>query len=65
MFLILIIILSFYALNRLFLGFYYFEFNMYYSSKYVIIWVEILHIWFSILFGLCFLDVVAPQILSN
>jgi uncharacterized membrane protein YagU involved in acid resistance len=31
---------------------------MYYSSKYVIIWVEILHIWFSILFGLCFLDIV-------
>jgi uncharacterized membrane protein YagU involved in acid resistance len=30
---------------------------MYYFSKNVIIWVEIMHIWFSILFGLCFIDV--------
>jgi hypothetical protein len=30
---------------------------MYYSSKYAIIWVEIMQIWFSILFGLCLLDV--------
>jgi len=26
----------------LFLGFYYFEFNMYYSSKFAISWVEIM-----------------------
>jgi hypothetical protein len=31
---------------------------MYYSSKYAISWVEIMFIWFSIMFGLCFLDVV-------
>jgi hypothetical protein len=27
--------------------------NMYYCSKFFNIWVEIMHIWFSILFGLC------------
>jgi hypothetical protein len=30
---------------------------MYFSIN-VIIWVDIMHIWFSMLFGLCFIDVV-------
>jgi hypothetical protein len=40
------------------MDFYCVVFNVYYSQHMIFFEIDILHIWFSILFGLCLLDVV-------